>query len=129
MIVRNNSFAGGLLGTGGCGTIPNCRETSNLFGAGMYVNDSAGCTLDYNAYANAQGALPGGATPGSHPTYGAVPNWVNPSASRPDLHLGVNSTGVIDTGSPSPGDYASLDGDGISRPLGKAADVGAYEKG
>lgn len=129
VIVRNNSFAGGFLGTGGCGTIPNCRETSNLFGSGMYTNNSGGCTLDYNAYANAQGSLPGGATPGLHPTYSAVPNWVNPSGNRPDLHIGSNSSGIIDTGSSSSSDYASLDADGVARPLGKAADVGAYEKG
>lgn len=135
IIVRNVTVKDTAIGAGGCGNVPNCRFTSNLLGTGADISTGNGsnCTVDYNAYLASGPSTIDPSDPflvaGTNATYNAVPNWVSPTGTPPDFHIGAGSSGIIGTGSPNAGDFAPLDLDGTSRPLGAVSDAGADEKG
>jgi len=121
--IRNNSFVDSNSNTGGCGVVPDLRITNNLFGSASQLNDTGGGLIDYNVFQGTSGT-------GKHGTVNAKPNWANPTAStrsKPNLHIGKGSRGIINTGSPTTRDYARSDADGTSRPLGTRSDPGAFE--
>ncbi|MDE2172661.1 MAG: peptidoglycan-binding protein [Patescibacteria group bacterium] len=143
MTIANNTFAfSNSRNTGNIilahSGVTNSVVENNLFyqprNAGIYINTTFAATtfsnvlvknnLAYGAPAVAVDGSSAGVTFENNIDNAADPKLANPTATPPDFHLQAGSS-AIDVGATEP--LVPVDYDGVSRPVGAAYDIGAYE--
>ena len=107
--IRNNIFANSTYRNGFIGDTDNVTLSQNLFTNGfLELYQTRGTLANLQSSSNITGDA----------------QFVNQNGN--DFHL-LSSSPSIDVGFQGIGDYAKIDKDGVTRPLGRGNDIGAYE--